>query len=322
MPSTPEAAPATCAIDPFVAERPRLLRIAYRMLGSVHDAEDAVQSTAERWYRLAAAERAGVAHPAAWLTTAVSRVCLSLLSTAHRRRETYPGPWLPEPLPVYAGASAAPDPENQAVVHDDVDMALLVLLDELKPAERVAFVLHDAFGIPFAEIAALLDRSESAARQLASTARARVRARDATAVPAAVEVSLARAFAEACQAGDVTAIASVLAPDIVVVGDGGGLRGVARRPVHGVDNVSRFLLGVLQKWNGRAEMRPATVGGRPAFVFRASDPTARPRVIGVAALDIGADGLRSIWITMNPDKLTRWERAAEDADRAGSRSVA
>ena len=168
-------------IDTLDSERRNLLGLAYRMLGTVSDAEDAVQESYVRWYRQTEAERAAIENPGAWLTRVASRVCLDMLGSARARRERYVGEWLPEPVPGASpiAASVAVDPLDRVTLDDSVSTALLVVLESLTPAERVAFVLHDVFGVPFAEIAHAVGRTPDAARQLASQARRRVRARRA-----------------------------------------------------------------------------------------------------------------------------------------------
>ncbi|WP_353808909.1 RNA polymerase sigma factor SigJ [Agromyces sp. SYSU T00194] len=289
------------AID---AERAGLMRLAYRMLGTVADAEDAVQETYARWYRMPEADRAAIANPAAWLTRAASRVCLDQLGSARARRERYVGEWLPEPLPGDSGLGtpAAPDPLDRVSLDDSVSTALLVVLESLTPAERVAFVLHDVFALPFAEIAEIVGRSPEACRQLASSARRHVRERrDGTATREHHD-RVVQAFLAAAGTGDLTTLTAVLDPDVVLRADGGGVASAARRPVVGADRVARYLLGLAEK---RAdEGLVSTLRESPdglvvlVTVGEAVDSVITSRV---------ADGrITDLWIMRNPEKLRLW----------------
>jgi RNA polymerase sigma-70 factor (ECF subfamily) len=233
----------------FEAEREHLMAVAYRMLGSRAEAEDAVQ---EAWLRYASAlaspaARAEVRDLRGWLTTATARICLDVLRSARVRREAYPGHWLPEPL-VNRLPSTAPDPAERAAVSDEVGMALMVVLERLTPEQRVAFVLHDAFAVPFDEIASALGTSVESARQLASRARRAVASgspRHTADLPEQREVL--NAFLEASRTGEVAKLMAVLAPDVVFVGDGGGVFPAARKPVEGAEQVARFVFGLLRR---------------------------------------------------------------------------
>ncbi|MEU4641243.1 RNA polymerase sigma factor SigJ [Micromonospora sp. NPDC023814] len=298
----------------FEAERGRLLAVAYRMLGSRGEAEDAVQET---WLRYAAAladpaARAEIRHLGAWLTTACARICLDVLRSARVRREAYPGQWLPEPVvtPLDQGPRIdgfAPDPAERAVRTDQVGTALMVVLERLTPEQRVAFVLHDVFAVPFPRIAEALGTTDAAARQLASRARRAVQAPDAprdTADPAEQRRVVA-AFVAAVESGDLDALVRVLAPGVVLIGDSGGHFPAARRPVVGVDAVARFVLGLF----GRAGRYGATLRARPVLVDGAlgmqmemvySD--GRPLRL-VAALAVDGGRVTGIFHQLNPEKL-------------------
>jgi RNA polymerase sigma-70 factor (ECF subfamily) len=284
------------------AERPKLLGLAYRMLGIVADAEDAVQETYVRWYRLSADERAAIDNPAAWLTRVASRVCLDILGSARVRRERYVGEWLPEPVP---GDSAlvgpAPvDPLDRVALDDSVSSALLVVLESLTPAERVAFVLHDVFGVPFGEIAETVGRTPDAARQLASQARRRVRERRAGAASRAQHDAVARAFASATMTGDFDALVALLDPDVVLRSDGGGKVTAARRPVEGAERVARFLLG-LPRLRPDAELVPVETGDGLGFLA-----TIGGRTDTVVSIIVAGDRITDLHLVRNPDKLTLW----------------
>lgn len=311
-------------------ERRRLLALAYRMLGTTGEAEDAVQETYARWYQLSQAERAEIANPAGWLTRVAGRVCLDLLGTARARRERYVGPWLPEPLPagffgaasggsaasaalagsvrsatpvtsVTSATDAAADPLDRVTLDEAVSSALLVVLESMTPPERVSFVLHDVFAVPFPEIAEIVGRSPAAVRQLATSARRRVASTRERRVSRAEHDAVVAAFAAATQAGDLAALTAVLDPDVTLRSDGGGLVSAARKPVFGADNVARFLLGLLEKYpSDQVEPREMTDGA--GFAIRRDG-----RVIGVVNLHVIADRVADVWIVMNPEKLGAWQ---------------
>ncbi|MDQ1130596.1 RNA polymerase sigma factor SigJ [Microbacterium sp. SORGH_AS_0888] len=279
-----------------VEERSALTGLAYRMLGSVAEAEDAVQEAYVRWWRQQPADRARIENPGAWLMRTLSRICLDVLGSARVRREAYVGPWLPEPLPA-EGA----DPLDRITLDDSVSMALQVVLDALSPAERVAFVLHDVFAVPFAQIADATGRSTDAARQLAASARRKVRDRRGELAPRERHDEIARAFAAACLGGDLGALVAILDPSVTLVSDGGGRVSSARRPVHGADNVARFLLGLVRK-RPRARVAPAFTADGMGFVVREDG-----RVDGVIVLGVSRAGsITEVWFVRNPDKLARW----------------
>lgn len=302
------------------AERRRLLALAYRMLGTTGEAEDAVQETYVRWYRMSDAERAAIANPQGWLTRVAGRVCLDMLGTARARRERYVGPWLPEPLPAgfFAGragsagpaASARPhtdtttdaaaDPLDRVTLDEAVSSALLVVLESMTPAERVAFVLHDVFAVPFPEIAEIVGRSPAAVRQLATSARRRVAESRSRTVARAEHDRVVAAFGAAAASGDLAALVSVLDPDVVLRSDGGGLVTAARKPVLGADHVARFLLGLLAK-NPDDQVEPLETTDGAGFAVRRAGA-----VIGVVNLRVVAGQVADVWIVMNPEKLGAW----------------
>jgi len=290
------------AVPEILAERRHLVSLAFRMLGTMAEAEDAVQETYLRWYRLSEEERASIRVPRAWLTTAASRVCLNILDSARWRRERYVGPWLPEPLP----SSALPlpsqesDPADRVTLDDSVSSALLLVLESMTPAERVAFVLHDVFAVSFAEIGEIVGRTPAACRQLAASARRRVRrVREARVSPQEHDAVVA-AFARAAAHGDIAALLRVLAPDVVLRSDGGGVVRAARNPILGSDRVSRFLLGILRKRPGGQVAECETSDGL-GFAFWEEG-----RIFGVATLDVRGGLVSSVRIMMNPHKLTLW----------------
>jgi RNA polymerase sigma-70 factor (ECF subfamily) len=287
------------------AERGMLMSLAYRMLGTVADAEDAVQETYARWYRLSPAERDAIENPAAWLTRVASRICLDQLGSARARRERYVGEWLPEPLPGGTGmfASRSTDPLDRVTLDESVSTALLVVLESLTPAERVAFVLHDVFAMPFDEIAEIVGRSPQACRKLASNARRHVRERRTGSAPREQHDAVVRAFIQATSTGDLRALLPLLDPDVVLVSDGGGLASAARRPVLGADHVGRIILGQLAKLGDTVSASLQETPDGLALAF-----TEAGVVSSVAVLDVRDDRVSHIWIMRNPEKLALWNR--------------
>lgn len=297
----------TEALGELLDEREHLMNLAFRMLGSRHDAEDVVQQTYVRWFQLDDGERDAIERPRAWLTTVASRICLNLLDSARARRERYVGEWLPEPLPSMttdAASATAPavDPIDRITLDDSVSMALLVVLESLTPAERVAFVLHEVFAVPFAEIAEIVGRSPEATRQLASSARRHIRDLRARPTDASEHARLVAAFRRACENGDLDALVAILDPGVTSVSDGGGTVRAALRPVVGADNVARLLLGILRKTPGLTADEE-DVNGEPGLVVRAGD-----QVVGTVSLGTGDGRIRNVWMMLNPDKLEAWNR--------------
>ncbi|WP_228804685.1 MULTISPECIES: RNA polymerase sigma factor SigJ [Nocardia] len=280
------------------AERRALLNLAYRMLGTAGEAEDAVQEAYVRWYRLDAARQAAIDQPRAWLLKTLGRICLDMLGSARARRERYVGQWLPEPLPG-PGHEQGADPADRITVDESVTMALLLVLEAMTPAERVTFVLHEVFRYPFAEIAEIVGRSPGACRQLAHSARRRVAARQST-TPAHHRTALAERLRTAWTNGDLPALLRVLDPDATVVTDGGGLVTAALEPVHGAEPVARFLLDVFGRAPGLV-VEPATVNGEPGLRAHTDGTT-----LAVIALGITDDRIDHLWVVRNPDKLTAW----------------
>jgi len=289
-------------------ERPRLTNLAYRLLGSLTDAEDAVQEAYARWFALISDQRDEIASPGAWLSTVTSRICLDVLGSARQRRERYVGEWVPEPvLPRgdWVGGRATgtgpPDPADQITLDESVSMAFLVVLEAMRAAERVAFVLHDVFRYPFAEVGEIVGRTPAACRQLASSARRRLR--DSGAEPAALEDRDARAeqaavvarFRRAWQTGDLDGLLQVLTEDAVTITDGGGKVRAQVGPVTGGTRVAEFLLA--RRPDGLAVLE-APVNGRAGLVVQRDGVT----VMAVAFAVVG-ERIRHIWAVLNPDKL-------------------
>jgi RNA polymerase sigma-70 factor (ECF subfamily) len=286
------------------AERSALLGLCYRMLGTVADAEDAVQETYTRWYRLSEAERDAIASPRAWLMKAASRICLDALTSARARREQYVGPWLPEPLPAgaaWASAPAPPDPADRVTLDDSVSMAVLVVLESMTPAERVVFVLHDVFGYAFDEIAEIVGRSPAACRQLATAARRHVREQRRTATTARQHADAVAAFQRAWQTGDLQSLLTVLDPDAVVIADGGGIVTASPRPIEGAERIVTFFeVGLRQGVSGLA-VEQTLVNGEPGLLITENGETA-----AVLSFRVREGRIDRVYATRNPQKLTAW----------------
>ncbi|MBB2923501.1 RNA polymerase sigma factor SigJ [Cellulomonas cellasea] len=289
----------------FEEHRARIVGLAYRVLGSRADAEDVVQ---DAWLRFAGADRPAIEEPAAWLTTVTTRLCLDRLRSARVRRETYVGPWLPEPW--VQPLDAPPGPEQLALLDESVRLALLVVLEELSPEQRVAFVLHDVFAVPFADVAESLGTSVAAARQLASRARRAVREhRPPPAVPLPRQREVVEAFTRAAFGGDLDGLVRTLAPDVVLRSDGGGRVSAALRPVVGPDHVARFLLGLRTRaGTARVDVVPVLVNGELGALVEIGESTDGHVASGITVVlpRVGPDGLvHEVDMVRNPDKLTR-----------------
>ncbi|GAA4024074.1 RNA polymerase sigma-70 factor [Allokutzneria multivorans] len=267
-----------------------MVGIAYGIIGDLGEAEDVVQ---EAWLRLSRTE--GVVDVTGWLVVATSRLALDVMRSARKRREDYVGPWLPEPV-----VSTEEGPEDRVTLADSVNMAMLVVLETLSPAERTAFVLHEVFGMPFTEIAEVVGRTPASVRQLASRARKHVRERSPRfdADPAR-QREVATAFLAACDGGDVEVMLRLLDPDVVLLSDGGGIVRAARRPVVGADKVARFLAGIRAKWPTR-ELRPVVVNGFSGFVMVHGD-----NLVAVYSLTVADGRVTAINAVLHPTKLAR-----------------
>ena len=275
--------------EEFERRRRHLQAVAYRMLGSASEAEDAVQ---EAWFRLARADTDEVANLGGWLTTVVARVCLDLLRARRARHEDYVGSWLPEPVVVVENG-----PEDEALLADSVGLALLVVLDTLTPAERLAFVLHDMFGMPFDEIAPIVDRSEAATRQLASRARRRVRGATLASDPDLREQRrVIDAFLAASRAGDFEALLEVLDPEVVFRLDAGGVAPRARPPVEGAEAVAAQILERGMPFAPYA--RPAIVNGNAGVIV-----IPREKPVAVVGFTVVGGRIAEIDVVADPAKL-------------------
>ena len=285
--------------DPFVAHRSLLFTVAYEMLGSAADAEDVLQ---ESWLRWNAADRSEVRDPRAYLVRIVTRQALNQLRTMSRRRETYVGEWLPEPL------LTSPDVADDVELSESVSIAMLTVLETLGPAERAVFVLREVFDVPYDEIAAAVDKSPAAVRQIAHRAKEHVAARrPRVAVDRAEQEAVVARFVAAVNSGDLQSLMDVLAPDVVSVADGGGfVRGAARRPIAGADKIARYLLGGLAKLGRPFRARPTWVNGHPAIRGEIDGELA-----GAIAFEIEGGRITRIFSIANPYKLGRLDEEAE-----------
>lgn len=282
--------------DEAQTHRRLLFSIAYRMLGSVGEAEDAVQETFLRWHRVQA-EGTVVESPKAWLSTVVTRICLDQIRSARVRREAYVGPWLPEPL--VDAADPEPGPGDRVALAESLSTAFLVLLETLSPKERAAFLLHDVFAYGYAEVAEIVGESEAYCRQLARRARARLAERRPRfpASPAERE-RLTERFLRACLEGDMAALLATLAEDVTVWSDGGGKVLAARKPVVGREKVARFLLGLMKLAPPDTTFRSAPVNGRLGLVVAVAG-----RSVEVLSFEVDGGAIRGIYAVVNPDKL-------------------
>jgi RNA polymerase sigma-70 factor (ECF subfamily) len=270
----------------FEQERPRLPNLAYRLTGSLAEAEDVVQ---DAWLRWQSTE--GVERPPAWLTTVTTRLSIQRLRSSQHKRENYLGPWLPEPLVTGSG------PEEAAELADSLTLGFLILLDELQPVERAVFVLADVFDVPYAEIADTVGRTEIACRQIASRARRRLH-HDRERKPDQVDRGLIDQFLAALAAGDIAGVVAQLAPGVVLVLDGGPTRRAARYPIVGPTRVARFLVNLAKRFGRHARLQPVSVNGTPGALLYL-----RGALDTVIAIETADHAVVAIQMVRNPDKL-------------------
>ena len=293
-------------LSAIMSERRQLINLAYRLLGSLAEAEDAVQETYARWYAMSRQQQEAIASPGAWLTKVASRICLDLLGSARARRERYVGEWLPEPLPGPAEwisgrpGSITADPADRVTLDESVGMAFLVVLESMTPAERVAFILHDVFGYSFTEVADIVGRTPGACRQLASSARRRIRASQVPVTPTAQQAGIVRDFKAAWDARDIHALIGLLDPDATAIADSGGLVAAELRPVQGAEQIARGCINV-------ANLAPTmtilerTVNGQPGLVAQQDGVT-----VTVFAFEVADGRIKHIWAVRNPEKIRPW----------------
>ncbi|GAB7109915.1 RNA polymerase sigma-70 factor [Streptomyces phaeofaciens JCM 4814] len=278
--------------DPYIEHRRLLFATAYRMLGSVTDAEDVLQDT---WLSWSTVDRCTVRHPKAYLVRTVTNLSLNRLTSARATRETYVGPWLPEPL------LTSPDIATEAELADSVSTAMMVVLETLSPVERAVFLLREVFGYSHAEIAETLERPEPTVRQIAHRAREHVQARrprfDADQKQ---RRQITAQFMEACAGGDLNAVMELLAPDVTSWSDGGGKVTAARRPLHGTDHVARWIVGFLAKPElATLTMEPAIINGELGILATLGGQT-----IGALTFDLVDDRIQNLRFQVNPEKLS------------------
>ncbi|MFE7333796.1 RNA polymerase sigma factor SigJ [Streptomyces griseus] len=303
---------ARAGSEGIAGERGQLINVAYRLLGSLAESEDAVQEAYARWYALPRSRRDEIVSPGAWLTTVTGRICLDVLGSARVRRERYVGAWLPDPLPGPGGRGRGSDRADLAdriVLDESVTMAFLVVLETMTPAERVSFVLHDVFRYPFAEIAGVLGRTPAACKQLAASARRRVP--DAPApVPADVRSDVVRRVKEAWRNKDIAALVDLLDPAAVMTADGGGLVGAALRPIEGGARIAPYMVAIADRAPG-LELLERTVNGVPGLVAVRDGV-----VVTVASFDVAEGRVARIWVVRNPEKLQPWVAVREAGEEA------
>jgi RNA polymerase sigma factor (sigma-70 family) len=293
-------------LDAIMSERRQLINLAYRLLGSLDEAEDAVQETYARWYAMSRQQQDAIESPGAWLTTVASRICLNLLGSARARRETYVGEWIPEPLPdrtewMTGRPGGTTDPADRVTLDESVNMAFLVVLESMTPAERVAFILHDVFRYPFAEVAGIVGRTPAACRQLASSARRRIRASQTPATPAARQAGIVRDFKAAWEAKDIDALIGLLDPDATAIADGGGLATTFLLPIEGGEQIARAWIEIANRTPSNMRFLECTVNGQLGLVAQQDG-----LIVTVFAFDVAGDRIRHIWTVRNPEKLRRW----------------
>jgi RNA polymerase sigma-70 factor (ECF subfamily) len=289
--------------DAVLSERPQLINVAYRLLGSLAEAEDVVQETYARWYAMSEPQQREIRSPGAWLTTVASRICLNLLGSARARRERYVGDWIPEPLPgdLLGSPNGTDDPAERVTLDESVAMAFLVVLEAMTPAERVSFVLHDVFRYSFNEVAEIVGRTPQACRQLASSARRRLSAARLPAAVPAQTTEVIRDFKRAWEAKDVEALMRLLDPDAVATADGGGLALTFLSPIEGGEQVARAWIEIADRKPDDMEFLERTVNGQPGLVAQQAGA-----VVTVFAFDVVDDRIKRIWVMRNPEKLRAW----------------
>jgi RNA polymerase sigma factor (sigma-70 family) len=290
----------------IVSERRQLINLTYRLLGSLADAEDVVQETYARWYAMTRQQQQAIESPGGWLMTVASRICLDLLGSARARRERYVGQWVPEPVPaptewISGQAGGTPvDPADRVTLDESINMAFLVVLESMTPAERVAFILHDVFRYSFGEVAEIVGRTPAACRQLASSARRRIRTSQAPPTPPSRQADIVKDFKQAWEAKDIDVLIGLLDPDATAIADSGGLAKAHLSPIEGSEQIARAYVDIA----GRAPnltILERTVNGQPGLVAQVDGVT-----VTVCAFDVVGDRIKRIWAVRNPEKLRTW----------------
>jgi RNA polymerase sigma-70 factor, ECF subfamily len=291
------------SLQAVIGERRQLINVAYRLLGSLSDAEDVIQETYARWYAMSRQEQEAVASPGGWLTTVASRICLDLLGSARVRRERYVGEWLPEPVPASREwlTGQTVDPADRVTLDESITMAFLVMLESMTAAERVAFILHDVFRYSFAEVGEIVGRTPEASRQLASSARRRVGPSPVSATPPATRGEIVTEFRKAWEAKDIDTIVGLLDPDATAVADGGGRVRARLTPIEGAEQIARYYVDLIGMVPADVSIVECTVNGQPGLVVRQDGVAAT-----VFAFDFDGGRITRIWAVRNPDKLRPW----------------
>ena len=286
-------------------ERRQLINLTYRLLGSLADAEDAVQETYARWYAMTPQRQQAIESPGGWLTTVASRICLDLLGSARARRERYVGEWIPEPVPAPTEwTSGQPaDPADRVTLDESINMAFLIVLESMTPAERVAFILHDVFRYSFAEVAEVVGRTPAACRQLASSARRRISAAEPHPTPTIQQAEVIKDFKQAWEAKDIDALIGLLDPDATAIADSGGLARAHLYPIEGSEQIARAYLDVMD-FAPDLTILERTVNGQPGLVAQLDGVT-----VTVYAFDVVDGRINRIWAVRNPEKLRVWTTA-------------
>jgi RNA polymerase sigma factor (sigma-70 family) len=298
------------ALDPglsaIMSERRQLINLTYRLLGSLADAEDVVQETYARWYAMSEQQQQAIQSPGGWLMTVASRICLDLLGSARARRERYVGEWIPEPVPAPTewisgqAGNGATDPADRVTLDESINMAFLVVLESMTPAERVAFILHDVFRYSFAEVGEIVGRTPGACRQLASSARRRLRASRAAPTPTSQQADIVKDFKQAWEAKDIDALIGLLDPDATSIADSGGLAAARLRPIEGGEQIARAYVNIASSAPNLTILE-RTVNGQPGLVAQIDSAT-----VTVFAFDVAGDRIKRIWAVRNPEKLRTW----------------
>jgi RNA polymerase sigma factor (sigma-70 family) len=301
------------AVDPpdpglsaIMSERRQLINLAYRLLGSIADAEDVVQETYTRWYAMSRKEQHAIESPGGWLTTVASRICLDVLGSARARRERYVGEWIPEPVPASRewisgrDGSGDVDPADRITLDESINMAFLVVLESMTPAERVAFILHDVFRYPFAEVAEIVGRTPAACRQLASSARRRISASQPPPTPTPQQADIVNDFKQAWEAKDIGALIGVLDPEATAIADSGGLAKAHLLPIEGGEAIARAYVDIARLVPNLTILE-RTVNGQPGLVAQLDGVT-----VTVYAFDVADGRIKRIWAIRNPEKLRNW----------------
>jgi RNA polymerase sigma factor (sigma-70 family) len=292
-------------LDAIVSERRQLINLAYRLLGSLADAEDVVQETYARWYAMSQQQQQAIESPGAWLMTVASRICLDLLGSARVRRERYVGEWIPEPVPagtewISGWTGAAADPADRVTLDESINMAFLVVLESMTPAERVAFILHDVFRFPFADVAEIVGRTPGACRQLATSARRRIDESQTPPTPTSQQAGMVKEFKLAWEAKDIDALIGLLDPDATSIADGGGLARARLTPIEGGEQIARHYVDFVGMAPNMTILE-RTVNGQPGLVAQLDGVT-----VTVFAFDVAGDRIKHIWAIRNPEKLRIW----------------